>query len=284
MSALINVSTVLKFAAGLDHPEGVAVLSTGEVVAGGEAGQLYLIETDGAVTEVGSTGGFMLGLCVDAEDNVFIADSGNGLVWTWSKGADLVRFCPSSPNERFRQPNALALSGAGLYLSDSGVWDEANGTIHLLKSDGSSTVVGDEFPRFTNGLAVSPDGAWLYVVESQFGVSRAEILADGRLGSREVVHPMPDEVPDGLLFDGHGGLLVTCYQPNAVFRLAQDGSCSLLLHDSQAILLSMPTNGAWLADGRLVLANLGGWHLSAVAVPFPPSRSEALPFLPNPVK
>jgi hypothetical protein len=46
------------------------------------------------------------------------------------------------------------------------------------------------------------------------------------------------------------------------------------------MLLSMPTNGAWLTDGRLLLANLGGWHLSAVAVPFPPSRAEALPFLP----
>lgn len=280
MSAMIETSTVQKLAVGLDHPEGVAVLSTGEVVAGGEAGQLYLIGPDGAVTEVGSTGGFMLGLCVDAADNVFVADAGSGAVWTWSKGADLARFSPSSPDERFRQPNALALSAGGLYLSDSGGWDEANGTIHLLRPDGSSTVVGDAFPRFPNGLAVSPDGAWLYVVESQFGVSRAAILVDGQLGPREDVRPMPDEVPDGLLFDGDGGLLVTCYQPNAVFRLAPDGSWSLQLHDPQAMLLSMPTNAAWLADGRLLLANLGGWHLSAVAVPFPPSRAEALPFLP----
>lgn len=280
MSPTIDTSTVRKLAVGLDHPEGVAVLSTGEVVAGGEAGQLYLIGLDGTVTEVGSTGGFMLGLCVDAADNVYVADAGNGAVWTWSKGADLARFCPINPDEHFRQPNALALSTAGLYLSASGGWDEANGTIHLLQSDGSSVVVGDEFPRFPNGLAISPDGAWLYVVESQFGVSRAAILADGRLGPGEVVHPMPHEVPDGLLFDGDGGLLITCYQPNAVFRLTPAGSCSLLLHDPQAMLLSMPTNAAWLDDGRLLLSNLGGWHLSAVAVPFPPSPVETLPFLP----
>lgn len=280
MPAIIDTSMVQKFAVGLDHPEGVGVLSTGEVVAGGEAGQLYLIGRDGAVTEVGSTGGFMLGFCVDAADNVFVADAGNGAVWTWSKGAELTRFCPSSPDERFHQPNALALSTAGLYLSASGGWDEANGTIHLLQPDGSSVVVGDAFSRFPNGLAVSPDGAWLYVVESQFGISRAQILADGQLGPREIVHPMPDEVPDGLLFDGDGGLLITCYQPNAVLRLSPDGSCALLLHDPQAMLLSMPTNAAWLTDGRLLLANLGGWHLSAVATPFPPSRAEPLPFLP----
>jgi sugar lactone lactonase YvrE len=232
------------------------------------------------MTEIGSTGGFMLGLCVDAADNVFIADTGNGVVWTWSKGAALARFCPANPDQRFRQPNALALSKSGLYLSDSGGWGEANGTIHLLQPDGSSMVVGHDFALFPNGLAISPDGAWLYVVESQFGVCRAEILADGRLGPREVVHPMPDEVPDGLLFDGGGGLLITCYQPNAVFRLMPDGSCSLLLHDPQAILLSMPTNAAWLLDGRLLLANLGGWHLSAVSVPFPSSRVEPLSFLP----
>jgi gluconolactonase len=91
---------------------------------------------------------------------------------------------------------------------------------------------------------------------------------------------MPDVVPDGLLFDGDGGLLITCYQPNSIFRLSPDGSCSLLLHDPQAMLLSMPTNAAWLADGRLAIANLGGWHVSAVDVPFTPSRVEALPFLP----
>lgn len=280
MSPLIPTSDVCKYALGLDHPEGVAVLSNGDVVAGGEAGQLYLIEPDGTVQMLGSTGGFMLGLCVDAADNVFVADAASGAVWTWSRGAAIERFSPCDLTDRFLQPNALAISPVGLYLSASGGWNEANGTIHLLKPNGESSIVGDEFRQFPNGLAISPDGTWLYVAESQFGVSRAAILANGELGPRQEVHAMPNEVPDGLLFDGEGGLLITCYQPNAVFRLQPDGTSSLLLHDPQAMLLSMPTNAAWLADGRLLLANLGGWHLSAVEVPFAPSRTETLPFMP----
>jgi sugar lactone lactonase YvrE len=280
MQPRIPLTHVTRLAGGLDHSEGVAVLSTGHAIAGGEAGQLYRISMDGEVEVLTSTGGFVLGLCVDAADNVYLADIGSASVLAWSETSGLVTFSTGAAERPFRHPNAMALSAHGLYVTDSGAWDGADGTIHLLAPDGSGMVVGDDFARFPNGIAVSPDGRWLYVAESQFGISRAEILPDGRLGAREDVHPMPGEVPDGLLFDGNGGLLITCYQPNAIYRLDPNGDCSLELRDDLAQLLSMPTNGAWLHDGRLLLANLGGWHVSAVDVPYPAATPAPVHFRP----
>lgn len=279
MQPLIDISQVTRLATGLDHPEGLAVLSDGTVVAGGEAGQLYRVAPDGSVDVVATTGGFALGLCVDAADNVFVADIGSHSVWHWAPGGNLREFSSGPADRPFRHPNALALSASGLFVSDSGAWDAGDGTIARIGPDGSGVDVGSHFRHFPNGLAVSPDGRWLYVAESQFGITRATIEADGALGTREEVLPLPGQVPDGLLFDGTGALLVTFYQPNSVYRLTVDGAWELLLHDPLAQSLAMPTNAAWLADGRLGLANLGGWHLAAVPVPFPPTTPAPVPFL-----
>lgn len=60
------------FVEGLDHAEGVAWGPDGYLYAGGEAGQLYRIRLDdGAFEEVANTGGFLLGLCLDAAANVY---------------------------------------------------------------------------------------------------------------------------------------------------------------------------------------------------------------------
>jgi len=279
MTPLVSLDAVTKLATGLDHPEGLAVLSTGDVVAGGEAGQLYMIDSRGAVTTVASTGGFALGLCVDARDNVFIADIGTKSIWTWSQATNLVEFSTGDSERSLRHPNAMTLTAHGLFVTDSGTWSQDDGTIHVIAPDGTGRVVGDEFAKFPNGIAVSPDGQWLYVAESLLGITRAAILPSGDLGPRELVRAMPGEVPDGILFDADGNLLVTCYQPNSVYLLTTDGSWQLLLHDPLAQELSMPTNGAWLHDGRLGLANLGGWHLAAVTTPLKPAHPVPVSFL-----
>lgn len=93
---LLSVSAFTTLADGLDHPEGVACGPSGEICAGGEAGQLYAISLDGAVRQIASTGGFVLGLCLDAARNISACDNGrhevvrtgqDGTVATWSNGS-----------------------------------------------------------------------------------------------------------------------------------------------------------------------------------------------------
>jgi gluconolactonase len=265
----IDLGNVAVIASGLDHPEGIAVLSTGDVVAGGEAGQLYRIR-DGAVDVVHNTGGFILGLAADADDRILVADQGNHCVWLWTPDGGLSTASTGPSSSPFTNCNAIAIGRFGAYVSNSGTWNGATGFIALVRPDGSSVVASVDVARYPNGVALSPDDAWLYAVESNFGIVRCRIQGDGLLGAPETVVAMPNAVPDGVLFDGDGGLLITCYQPNSVYRWVEGVGLTELVHDPQAMVLSMPTNGAWLEDGRLGLANLGGWHLSAVRVPFSP--------------
>src|SRR5207244_8545119 len=61
----VGLEQMETFAVGLDHAEGICLAPDGHLYVGGEAGQLYRIEADDSVTELLSTGGFMLGLAAD---------------------------------------------------------------------------------------------------------------------------------------------------------------------------------------------------------------------------
>jgi sugar lactone lactonase YvrE len=115
-------------------------------------------------------------------------------------------------------------------------------------------------------MAMSPSGEYLYVVESNFGVVRLEVKQDGELGPPEPVIALPGQVPDGIAFSAQGQLYVSFYQPNLVGRLTDEGALETVLFDPEAQVLSMPTNIAFLPDGRLIIANLGGWHIAASEV------------------
>ena len=131
--------------------------------------------------------------------------------------------------------------------------------------------------HFPNGLALSPDGAWLYVAESTLpGVTRLRTGGDGALGAPEEVVRLPGTVPDGLAFDAEGALYVSCYRPDRIYRVRPGGAIDVLADDPAGTALAAPTNVAFLGDGWLGVANLGRWHLAALAGAGP-GRPPALP-------
>jgi len=67
-----------------------------------------------------------------------------------------------------------------------------------------------------------------------------------------------------LAFTADGQLLIACYKPDEVWIGHADGIAEVLLEDPTGELLNRPTNIA-LHGGLLVVANLGGWQLAAVA-------------------
>ena len=80
--ALLNNDTQLSVLVdGLDHAEGIACGPDGGVFAGGEAGQVYRIDIERAeFTEIANTGGFVLGMALDAAGNVYACDHVNQCV------------------------------------------------------------------------------------------------------------------------------------------------------------------------------------------------------------
>lgn len=242
-----------ELARGLDHPEGVCWdPDAGVLYAGGELGQLYRVALDGAVEEVARLPKFALGIAVDAKGRVNVCCEEAG-VWRWD-GEGVSRVA-----DGFRFANYPAFGPDGtLYVSDSGSWGANDGCI---RADGE--VLTRDAPHFTNGLAVSPDGAWLWVAESYVPrIGRIE-LAGGRY--EEVVR-IDGTVPDGLAFDASGGVLVSCYRPDRVYRLDAAGALEVLADEPQGTLLSAPTNICFAGPelDRIVCANLGRWHLTAL--------------------
>jgi gluconolactonase len=257
-------------AAGLDHPEGVAWdPTTGSLVAGGEAGQLYRVDVEaGEVTVLAEVGGAVLGIAVDARGR---------LTWCDHVRAEVRRFDPAdgsvrtvttgAPDHRLAVPNYPVFHDSGrLYVSDSGSWPAQDGVILAVEPDGATRVVSHEARAFTNGLAIDADGAWLYVVETSLpGISRLPILPSGDLGGRELVVEMPRTVPDGLAFAADGRLLISCFRPDAIF--VWDGrDLSMLAEDWTGLTLSAPTNLCFFGPrlDRLACANIAFQHLAEV--------------------
>jgi len=139
-----------------------------------------------------------------------------------------------------------------------------------LAPNGDASVLSEAVPCFPNGLAVSPDGRWLWVLESYAPrLSRLDLAAgDGRA---ELVHGFDGTVPDGLACTAGGGLLVSCYRPDRIYHLDRDGRVEVVAQDPQGTLLSAPTNVCFTGRSldRVVSANLGRWHLTELDLGLP---------------
>ena len=246
-------------ASGLDHVEGVCWDPRRRCLwAGGEAGQVYRIDLDGAVREVARVeGGALLGLALDRGGDLYVCDTANHRVW---RVDDVGRIHPFG--DPMDYPNYPAFGPDGrLYVSDSGSFFEPTGRILAIERDGTTHDVSPRPIAFANGLAFV--GRTLWVVESSTpGVSAMDITG----GPLELVVRMSRCVPDGLAVDGDGGLLISCYQPNQVWRYSARGELELLIDEWSGEQILSPTNVAFYGEdlGRLALASLCGHDVTTV--------------------
>ena len=264
----MDVKTLVE---GLDHPEGVAYGPDGFAYAGGEAGEVYRIDVDRAEgTVIGSTGGFLLGIALDAESNVYGCDIARKAVLRITQGGEVSVLSTGTAARPMAIPNYGVFDRAGnLYVSDSGRWPEGGGCIFRIDPEGETTVWTTDCSLYTNGLALSVDEGYMYAVESTLpGITRVAIREDGTAGLPELVASMPGTVPDGLAFDREGRLYVGCYRPDRIYRIDPGMQPVIVADDYQGTALSAPTNLAFIGPllDRLLIASLGRWHLSVMSV------------------
>ena len=233
---------------GLDHPECIAVHPDGSLWAGGEAGQIYRVNIQkGSVEEMCTTGGFNLGIAFAPGGSwMAICDLGNKCVWRLDMtNLKLSRICDRIGDHDLLIPNyAVFNNDESFFLSESGTPRQNKGKIFLVNPDGSAHVWHSGPFDFANGMA--KHGDYLYVVSSFLpGVERVRILPDGTAGERQVFCTLPRTVPDGVAFDIHGNLYVSCYSPNHLYRVTPSGAVSCLIDDWDGHTLSNPTNIAF---------------------------------------
>jgi gluconolactonase len=254
-------------AGGLDHPEGVTWRPGGDVYAGGEAGQVYAVTLEGELRQLASTGGFVLGLALDGEGRIYACDVGRAAVVRVDPETGSVEtYSAGSADRKMTAPNWLAFGADGsLYVTDSGNWGARDGFIWRIAAGGEASVWTTETDRLPNGCCLGPNGDALYVIETNLpGVVRVPINPDGSAGRREVVAELPGTTPDGLALAADGSLVVACYRPDAVLRIAPDGRVETLVDDPDGQMLGAPTNVVFVGEDldQVVVSNFNRWHLA----------------------
>ena len=268
MALLNNDTDVSVLVDGLDHVEGVAWGLDGYCYAGGEAGQIYRADIErGAATQIADTGGFILGLALDAHHNIYACDTGNRAVMKITPDGSVSEYAAGAPDEPFYTPNYPAFDADGnLYICDSGDWKSDNGKIFKVKPGGETEVWTRALCEFPNGLCVGPNGSSLFVAMSLNPprVAEIQIASDGSAGDIRTVVELPGVVPDGVAFDTDGNLYIACYRPDRIYRFS--GACQLevLADDFEGTIIAAPTNIAFCGANRDILlsANLGRWHIT----------------------
>lgn len=139
----------------------------------------------------------------------------------------------SSDGDFLRAPNDLAVDEyGGIYFSDPGYARIRNaiGKVHYISQDRMIHVVVEKL-AFPEGIALSPGGSNLFVVESQKNrILQFELLSAGRIGSRRVFVTLPEQTidgqtafPDDLVVDHDGRLFVTHHGTDAVTVVTSEG-------------------------------------------------------------
>jgi len=249
------------FARGLGVPEGPVLMPDGSwlvVEMAPERGCVTRVGADGTVKEVLAETGRPNGLAVDAAGNIWIAESKEPALLRLTPDGVVETFLTKCDGDPFLFPNDLAFGPDGaLFMTDSGIlfedfaprgnvrsdWAEVSvdGRVYRIDVDDKSIAQVDEGIRFTNGIAIGPDGL-LYVNETLTGMVFRYSLDGERVGPREsfgnVLMPTDDESvrgPDGMKFADNGDLYVTVVGQGDVTVLGSDGK----------VLRRIPTDGSF---------------------------------------
>lgn len=237
------------FAEGLGVPEGPVLMPDGSwlvVEMSPDRGCVTRLASDGAIIEVLAKTGRPNGLARDVDGNVWIAESSEPALLKLTPEGRLETFITECNGEPFLFPNDLAFGPDGaLYLTDSGIlfqefapggqvrpdWDSVpvDGRVYRIDVGQKSVEKVDEGIRFTNGIAVGPDGM-LYSNETLTGMVFRYELDNGRVGPRQefgnVLEASDDEAlrgPDGMKFAANGDLYVTVVGQGDVTVLGTTG-------------------------------------------------------------
>ncbi len=252
----------------LSHPEGVAIGPDGWVWCGNQDGDILRISPDGKRMErVASTGGFALGLAFDGDRALFVCDLKHAAVFRLDLASSrLERF--SEPGIRIPNFPLIDHKRRRLLVSDSYGSGEPGPGIWAYDLDGGGSKLWYErVMNFANGLAMRAGEDALYVCETLGArITRIHILPDGSAGEASVYASDLAGLPDGIAFDRNGALVVGCYEPSRLLRIAPGGKrCDILIEDPTAHVFCHPTNIAFDRD-TLFTANLGRWHITRVAM------------------
>lgn len=253
----------------LDHAEGLNFGPDGACYAGGEDGQLYRIDPDGALSVFGKVEGGIGGVCLDGSANLYACNYAAARVEKVSPDGSSKIYSTGTGELPALEPNYPVFDAEGfLYYSDSGNYYRPCGRLFVVRPDGVTEHIFGDHLQYPNGLAIDPTNTWLYVVLSTAqNLVRFPLLGDGRVGDPETYVRLPGVVPDGIAFAESGSIYVACYSPDIILRVLPDRRVETVVQDLGSEVLNRPTNVAFQpASTNLWFVNFGGHSIRFVDV------------------
>lgn len=243
-------------ARGVKRPECVLALENGELLASHGGGGYSRVLADGGLKHVLPIDGkgaeearayVPNGIALAPDGRVLLADLGaqKGGVFALSTDGSLECVVESIDGEPLPPSNYVTVDPQGTVWFTvstrrrprSEAWTPTvrDGFIAVLDKDGPR-IVADGL-GYTNEVAFSADGRWVYVNETYAQcVSRFELRPGPTLGPKEVVAQLGGaNLPDGLVFDAFGGLWLTCIASNRLILLRPDGELQTVLEDTDPV-------------------------------------------------
>jgi signal peptidase len=201
------------------------------------------------------------GIRFDRDGRMFIADFKKHNVFVIERGQTSAKVYFHST--LFHQPNDLAIAADGtLYVSDPVFPPHPSGQIWRItrNADGTGhgeTMASDRTLGTTNGIDLSPDGATLYVSESNSFELWAYRLDGNRLRDPRRVFSFGHKDVDGLRTDVDGRIFVARPEARQIAIVRPDGT----LVQTVTTLGSSPTNLTFGGpDGKTVFVTQADKH------------------------
>lgn len=231
-TALLAPEAKLGVAAGICFLEGPAVHKDGSVYFSDIQGNRILkMDPAGAVTTFRADSGRTNGNTFDAQGRLISCEgSENGpggrrrIVRTDLATGKVEVLTERYEGKRYNSPNDVVVDPAGriwftdpLYAPDRSIMEHSHEAVYRIDTDGKVTrIITQPTIGRPNGIAVTPDGKTLYVIDSNYinptgnrKIWAFDIAADGSVSKQRVVYDFGrGRGGDGMRLDSQGNLWV----------------------------------------------------------------------------
>jgi sugar lactone lactonase YvrE len=269
----LSVDAIETIASNIPGAEGIAIANDGRIFVGAEDGWIYVISSNGEVSQFAKTPGRPLGIAIDKQENLFVCDWDAHGIYQVTVNGEVSLFADSDGTHKMQFPNFCVFDDQGnLYVSDTGTSRRnaqiynPDGKIFRISPTGQCEVFAEGLYQ-ANGLAIRRGESMLYVIQTAVdNVVRLEIKPDGRLGTSRVYASNLDGSPDGMAFTENGDLLVVTGLYEIIYRVTTTARTEIFLEDKNAEKLIAPANPAFGGTNldELYITNLMGNSVSRI--------------------